>query len=221
MEIISTIESGNFKLLSRQLIADPSLATNTHKSGISALMLALYYKREDMAKVISDYCESYNLGEMIALDKQSAVEEHITHPSFNIEQYSPDGFLPIHYAAFFARPKLLNLFITKGANINKTTNNESEVSPIHSAVAGSDYTCVKLLCDAKADINAKQHGGWTALMAASKAGRMDMVDELLSHGATIHITADNGLTALDLAESAGNTKVLQRLEAHINPKGRV
>jgi uncharacterized protein len=53
-----------------------------------------------------------------------------------------------------------------------------------------------------AEVNAKDDVGWTALMGASYAGHLNLVQALLAKGAEVNAKANNGKTALMVASNA-------------------
>ena len=55
--------------------------------------------------------------------------------------------------------------------------------PLHAAAAGKHADIVKLLIDHGASVNARQHGGWTALHAAAQNGDVAMAAILIAAGA--------------------------------------
>ena len=62
---------------------------------------------------------------------------------------------------------------------------------------------VTLLLDAKADVDARDARGATALMAAARANRGAVVQLLMARGADTTVTDCAGQTALDIARSVG------------------
>ena len=62
-----------------------------------------------------------------------------------------------------------------------------------------------------ADINAKDDGGWTALMLASYNGEFEVVKYLVESGANINAKDNDGRTALMLASLNGKFEVVEYL----------
>ena len=72
----------------------------------------------------------------------------------------------------------------------------------------NNFRMINLLLDKGADINAKLEpnvGGYTPLHAAAMFNRPDVARVLIKRGADVRLTDAKGLTALQLAESKGNS----------------
>ncbi len=82
--------------------------------------------------------------------------------------------------------------------------------------AGVDLTLLQRLDDAGADPNRKTRTGMTPLMIAVHAGRLDIVNFLLEHGADVNATTDHNYTALmiALAKSPSDLAILDLLIMH-------
>jgi len=76
------------------------------------------------------------------------------------------------------------------------------------------YDVAVLLLGAKADVNAQNNDGHTALHFAARGASESFMDLLLAHGADITIRDKDGYTAGDLAFQKGHTWVLKLIEKH-------
>lgn len=76
------------------------------------------------------------------------------------------------------------------------------------------YDTVVLLLSAKADVNAQNNDGMTALHLAASGASESFVELLLAHGADITIKNNEGKTPGDLAFQKGHTWVLNRISKH-------
>jgi Ankyrin repeats (3 copies) len=66
----------------------------------------------------------------------------------------------------------------------------------------------------RAEINARNEHGMTALMRAARHGRTRMVRALLDHGADPNVTRSDNFTALSLAAFFGHTEIVEVLLKH-------
>lgn len=81
---------------------------------------------------------------------------------------------------------------------------EDGITPLTAASSEGHTECVKLLVDAKADINAKDKDSTTSLMAASARGHFDVASIILAAGADVNDQNLDGHTALMFAYNGKN-----------------
>jgi ankyrin repeat protein len=87
------------------------------------------------------------------------------------------------------------------------------------AVKRRDSTALTALIRAKADVNAAQPDGATALAWAIHLGERSMAETLLTAGAKVNVVDEYGETPLTLAAANGDTAIMQRLlKAGANPR---
>ena len=94
-----------------------------------------------------------------------------------------------------------------GAKIDARSNLGN---PLFLAAGEGKLNAVRYLLDEGANVNAPENLGHTALAEAAYYGHVDVVKELLLHGADINAVGDDG-TALDIAISRKNTAVADLL----------
>lgn len=131
-----------------------------------------------------------------------------------LSEFSPDGWTPLHLAAFFGGFDAARLLLNKGASPATRSTNAVQNLPLHAAAAGRHAKLATLLIDHGAPVNARQHGGWTALHAAAQSGDVELAEVLLAAGAEIDARADNNQCALDLALTKGQQQMVELLEKH-------
>jgi hypothetical protein len=90
---------------------------------------------------------------------------------------------------------------------------ETRASGLINAAAAGDLVRVKSLIAARADVNAKNNNGETALMWASDKGHAEVVNALLTARADVNAKANNGETALMWASYKGHAEVVNALLA--------
>jgi len=153
---------------------------------ISPVLQALY--RGDRAEAGRLYAEESepDIFDAAAMGDLDRLRELLESDPDGVYAWSPDGFTPLHYAAYFDGPEAAWLLIDRGADIEAPARNEEfaqEARPLHSAVAASRGDVAAVLLEAGADPNARQAGGFTPLMAAEQNGDFDVAELLIQHGA--------------------------------------
>lgn len=199
LRLKSAIEAGNLEDVERLLADDPALAME-REGAMSAVMLAAYYKQPRIADALLAVRGPADLFEASALGRDERVAALIGWDPRAVMSRASDGFTALHLAAYFARPVVVRRLVDAGADVEDVAENMSEVRPLHSAVAGGSLEVVETLLAAGAEVETRQHGGFTPLMGAAAGGWTDMVTRLLDAGADKGARTDDGQTALDLAQ---------------------
>jgi uncharacterized protein len=125
----------------------------------------------------------------------------------------PNGFTPLHFAAFFGQEVIAVQLLQHGADPAAQAKNPMKVMPLHSAAAAHNLAIVRTLLEHGAPPNARQEHGWTAIHEAAQNGDQAMVELLLKCGADRSPANDDGTTPLDLATKNGHTEIAKLLAA--------
>jgi adenosylhomocysteine nucleosidase len=205
------VEQGEVAEVRRLLVADPSLAAARREDGMSALMVALYHRRQEVADVLAASRPELDVAEAAAVGDAHRIGELVAVRADCVQDRSPDGFTPLHLACFFDRPHAARTLVDHGADVDAEAANPSRVRPIHSAAAGKSDGCVELLIRHGCTVDATQGGGWTALHAACLHGLGSLVETLLRAGADPLQAAGDGRNAIDMARGAGHDEIVTRL----------
>jgi ankyrin repeat protein len=83
--------------------------------------------------------------------------------------------------------------------------------PLHLAAASGNLTCVALLMQYGADIDARNCEGETALHIAARGNHSALVRQLVLNGAQLDIVATHSWTPLKVAAAHGHTEVVRIL----------
>lgn len=169
---------------------------------VSPLMQALYEGKTEEARAIADSRSDLDVFEAAAIGDVDRLRELLDQDSSAANAWSEDGFTPLHFAAFFGHPVAAKLLTERGADLEaRSTNKEFafDARPLHSASAAGRRDVCEVLLDAGADVNAVQHGGYTALLDAAANGNAELVDFLLERGADPTARLDDGRSMADLA----------------------
>jgi ankyrin repeat protein len=211
-DAMAAISQGDADTLRELIAADPSLADGVDEAGVSLLLQARYRGEVELVEVLRAAKTSLDLFEAAALGENDRVAELLETEPFRVSSYSPDGFTPLHLAAFFRQPLVVQLLVDRDADVNAEADNSSHVQPLHSAAAGRDAESVRILLDTGADVDARQRGGWTPLMAAAEHGDLEIVRALLAAGADPSLRSEDGRSSLDFAKAEGHDEVVLALE---------
>jgi ankyrin repeat protein len=87
----------------------------------------------------------------------------------------------------------------------------AEPSPVADAAMNGDRTTVRSLLDRKADINAPQTDGATAIQWAAYRNDLEMADLLIAGGAIVKLRNREGATPLYLASINGSAAMIEKL----------
>lgn len=119
---------------------------------------------------------------------------------------TPNGETVLHAASMIESAALMKDLIDAGADVN-AANKDGE-TPLQWAALTGTFLAVKALADAGADINVQDaRAGNTPLHAAVSHDDIVLIHYLLSKNARTDIRNNEGLTALELAQSRGRGSV--------------
>jgi ankyrin repeat protein len=221
MDIIEAIKTGDDNRVRALIGADPSRARATDENGVSVIMLARYHGRKELVDVLRNAADGLDVFEAAALGDAKRLRELLEVEPQVANSYSPDGFTPLQLASFFGQPDAVDVLLEHGADVGAVAKNPIRVQALHSAVAAPDTgvdeaTVARIamaLVGAGADVNARQHGGFTPLHAAAMNGHADVAQLLLARGADAGAADDSGTTAADRAGEPGHIELADSLRA--------
>lgn len=222
-EFLEAVKKGDRPAVDRMLEADPSLVSTRDEHGTSAVLLAHYYGKNDVAAALLSRAPTLDVFEAATAGDAKRVAALVDADHSLTDAVAKDGYTPLGLAAFFKRRDVVKALLDRGAKPNVPSRDQG-FTPLHSAVAtdaaGSERDIVRLLLDAGADPNARSHEGGTPLHTAAFTGDLEIAEMLLAHGADPSATDPRGLTPLDIARDRRNVEVGALLHhAMTNRKG--
>ena len=164
-------------------------------------MEALYAGRTDEARALASARSDLDVFEAAAIGDVERLRTLLDDNAALANAWSEDGFTALHFTAFFGHPDAAKLLTERGADLEARSTNEQfalDAAPLHSASAAGQLEVCGVLLDAGADVNAVQHGGYTALLDAAANGNMELVDFLVERGADTTARLDDGRGVDDL-----------------------
>jgi ankyrin repeat protein len=204
-QLLQAIRKGNRDEVAKLLERHPALV-GERPSGVSPILLAVYSRRPDIARIFVEHGAKIDVFEASALGDVETLREVLREDSMRANAFAPDGFTPLGLAAFFSHPEAVRLLLSHGTDVNAASRNGQRVAPLHSAVAGGNVEIVRELLLHGADVHARQELGFTALHGAAVEGNEEMIRLLLAHGADRAQKDDSGKTPADLARERGRGK---------------
>lgn len=195
----AAITAGEVEQVRRMLQDDPRLLAEASPDGASVALTALYAGHSLLANELAARAGELSVFEAAAFDDTARLEELIAADDSVVNRWSPDGWQPLHLAAYFGRAEAARALLDADAEVSERSRNPMAVHPLHAAAAGRHAELVWILIASDAAVNACQRGGWTALHSAAANGDIDSVQALLSAGADPAAVNEQGQTPLELA----------------------
>jgi uncharacterized protein len=210
--LVAAAQRGDLAAARELLDADPALVGARDPDGQTPMMAAIYGNHEEIVALLRERGATPTLFEAAALGDIPALNAALAQEPNAVRAYSVDGWTALHLAAHFGQIEAAKALLAAGANVTAHSWNGQDNEPIHAAAASKgNVAMVAALLDAGAQVNARQHGGFTPLHQAAQNGDAELATLLLSRGARRSLMTDKDLTACDLAEAAGYQELADRL----------
>ncbi len=192
---------------------DPRVLATRNSDGLSPLMVAIYSGANDVAAYLASKQPS-DIFEATAMGNSDRVVWLLSQEPRLVNEFSSDGWTPLHLAAHFGRTNLASTLISKGARVDAVARNGISNQPLQAAIAGRRPELVRLLIAAGADVDHRSHGGFTATHIAVENDDIDVLELLKAAGADLRIKTTGGKTPSDLVAEGGHETAKRWLEAN-------
>ena len=180
-------------------------------------VLAAVYRGDRAAvdRLVADGA-TLTLCEAAALGDASRVRGLARAEPAAVGHRSPDGWPALHLAAHFGHGDAVDALLEARADVRAYSDNREANTALHAARAGrGGLRIVSRLLAAGADVNARAGGGYTPLHIAAFEGDGALLNTLLAHAAAAETRAEDGRTALAIAEERGHTLAARRLRGEM------
>jgi ankyrin repeat protein len=213
--LITAVRSRDEKAVKKMVAANPELVNGHDQAGATPLHHAAGFGSLETMKLLLDRGADVNAGNRrkttplfwCLLDE--AKVRLLLSRGANVNARAIDGRTPMYQAASMADAvAMLKLLLEKGADPNAKTL--TGMTPLIAA-SRMNIEAERVLIDAKADVNARNAAGGTALMAAAGSGRPEAVRMLLAKGADPNVKTKRNECALADAATSGNEETVKLL----------
>jgi ankyrin repeat protein len=210
-DIFEAIAAGDLERVQKLAAGDAAVATARDEQGLSAVIQAVYHGQTHIVDELLAAYPELDVFEASAVGRTVSVRELLERDPDLVSSFSPDGFTPLHLAAFFGHAEIAHLLVAGGADVEAVARNPMRVQPLHSAAATSQLEIARLLIEAGADVNEQQERGFTPLHAAAQNGDLELARLLVEHGADPERATEDGRRAADFAGERASKELLALL----------
>jgi ankyrin repeat protein len=141
-------------------------------------------------------------------DRNLFLAQQLISGRSDVNQRTPQGATPLHFAARSGQITITDLLLQHGADPQAVY--QSEWTPLHFAAKGGHVDVADLLLEHGAPVNGLK-GKITPLHIAVQEHQRRMASFLLGHGATVEASFKEGWTALHIAAQTGDTDLTRLL----------
>jgi ankyrin repeat protein len=206
------IETGNGPAIEDLLHSNPRLAYERTSHDMSPLLLACYYNKPILVKILLRKLDRLTIYEASAVGFIEDIMLMIDQDPALVNKVSDHGFTPIGIATHFGHEDLVRYLLTQHADPNLPSQNGFSVFPIHTAVTNGHLAIFKLLVEGGAEVNVLQASRISPLHLAAQKGNIELIILLLENGARIDLKNDNDQSAADLAFERGYKEIAEILK---------
>jgi ankyrin repeat protein len=204
-ELFDAIKAGRLDEVRAIVERDRSQLSARDANGVSAILLAVYHGKAEVAQLLVKMGAPIDIFEASALGKADRITGLLRDDPSRVSAFSQDGFYPLGLAAFFGHLDAVRVLIAAGADVHAVARNAFKVQPIHAAAASRNLDIVRAVLEAGADPNVPQQQGFVPLHEAGTNGNRALAELLIKHGADPHQKNEAGKSSIDLARDKGHT----------------
>ncbi|WP_199617707.1 ankyrin repeat domain-containing protein [Paenibacillus alkalitolerans] len=217
-EMLDAVKSKNLDKVKRLLEIDEKLKDAKSEEGQTAVLMAAYYRANEIKELLLQKGAELNLYEAAAVGNTARIKEIVSEAPKLINSHSFDGYTPLGLAAHFGHEEAAAYLLDRGADINlKGKDGKLNNTALHASIAGNHINIVKLLLTHGADINSQCEGetrkGFTPLHVAAHFNRFEIAKMLLENGANPLMRNSESLTPSEYAIAKGNNEIADIIQS--------
>ena len=178
---IDAIKAGEFERVKAMASADPTLIDARSRTGESAILTAVYHRQKEIVNLLVARGAPLDLFEACAAGEIERVERLVDERGTAINDWSGDGWTPLHAALAGNHKLVAALLIGAGADVNAA--DAQGWRPLHLAAANNNLDVIKALIAQGADVHAANGEAKTALSLAQEKNHREAASFLRRHGA--------------------------------------
>ncbi len=195
---LDAVKAGNKAEVRRLVQGSPALAGAKDGNGVSAILLAAYHGKREVAAALVELGAPVDIFEASAVGLVDRIALLIVEDAARVSAYAQDGFYPLGLACFFGHLDAARALIAAGADVHATARNPFKVQPVHAAAASRNLDILQAVLEAGADPNVPQQQGFVPLHEAASKGNRAMAELLVRHGANPRLANEAGRSSIDL-----------------------
>ena len=136
-ELFDAIKAGDAERGARARRGRPALASARDEDGLSAVLTALYHRQAEALDALLAAEPELDVLEAAALGRLDVLRAHLEADPDALAARSPEGFTPLHLAAFFGGAAAVRLLLAAGRARRRRRRQPRRVRPLHSAAAAA------------------------------------------------------------------------------------
>ena len=214
---IDAIKAGEFERVKAMVSAEPTLIDARSRTGDSAILTAVYHRQKEIVNLLVARGATLSLFDACAAGELERVERLLEDGAAGapgVNDYSADGWTPLHLAAYFGHAKIAELLLAHDADVLARSRGANGNTALHAALAGNHKFVAALLLGHGADVNAADAQGWRPLHLAAANNNMDAMKQLIAQGADVNAANGEAKTALSLATEKNYREAAVLLRRH-------
>jgi len=214
--LLEAVKAGEVDSVRSMLDQHPELVNAKDEKGVSAALWACYRGHKNIADLLVARGANLNIFEAATVGSTELVQQQLQQDPSLARSFAPDGFTALGLAAFFGNTDVASLLLHAGSDPNAASKNAMRVTPLHSAVANRDgakaLALTQMLLASQANVNVAQEGGWTPLHQAAAHGQVQVLKDLLQHGADVNARSTDNQLPVDMALKGGHQEAATILQ---------